>query len=83
MGTVRRKQGRAKIDVLAVAAKFCAGSTSLNAEAFSVLLRRKGAEGGLPRTRFDVSRFSIQIGLSSSKMRLGNISAMRKSPIVG
>jgi len=43
MDTVRRKQGRAKMDVLAVAQKFCAGWTSLDAQAFSVLFAPEGS----------------------------------------
>ena len=43
MDTVRRKQGRAKMDVLAVAEKFCAGWTSLDAQAFSVLFAPEGS----------------------------------------
>jgi len=41
-GTVRRKPGEAKMDVVAVAEKFCAGWTSLDAEAFSVLFAPEG-----------------------------------------
>jgi hypothetical protein len=38
----RPKQGEAKMDVAAVAEKFCAGWTSLNAEAFGMLFAPEG-----------------------------------------
>jgi hypothetical protein len=40
--TVRRKPGEAKMDVVAVAEKFCAGWTSLDSEAFSMLFAPEG-----------------------------------------
>jgi hypothetical protein len=58
--TVRRKPGEAKMDVVAVAQKFCAGWTSLDAEAVSLLFAPEGYSTdiafGITRRRRDQVR---------------------------